>query len=100
MKKELGISIVLIKANEKRGKLMSGFFLNAYMVVVFLIWMFISFEYYNSFTAKVGIVSDGCIMPLLISAFVSSIAVVVAVYAWFVGIPVTIIALIHVLKRM
>ena len=79
---------------------MSGFLLNVYMVVIFLIWMFISFEYYNSFTSKVGIVSDGCIMPLLISAFASSIAVVVAMYAWFIGIPVTIIALIHVLKRM
>ena len=63
-----------------------------YMVIIFLVWMFIGFQWYGSFTKKVGIVSDG------LSFLLGSGMTAVSMYRWYLGVPLTIIAIILVVR--
>ena len=69
-----------------------------YMVIIFLVWMFIGFQWYGSFTKKVGIVSDGCLMQILLSFLLGSGMTAVSMYRWYLGVPLTIIPIILVVR--
>ena len=69
-----------------------------YMVIIFLVWTFIGFQWYGSFKKKAGIVSDGCFMQLFLSAFLGSAMTAVSMYRWYLGVPLTIIAIIFVVR--
>ena len=71
-----------------------------YMVIIFLVWMFIGFQWYGSFTKKVGIVSDGCLMQILLSFLLGSSMTAVSMYRWYLGVPLTIaiILVVRILK--
>lgn len=68
------------------------------MGIVFLLWAFIGFQWYGSFKEKVGIISDGCIMPILGSTFFGAVMTAISMYRWYLGVPFTIIAIILVVR--
>ena len=69
-----------------------------FMGIIFLLWAFIGFQWYGSFKAKVGIISDGCILPILGSVFFGSLVTAISMYRWYLGVPLTIIAIILVVR--